>query len=79
MMTGEDGGGEHQKGYEYPEAPDLLILEDEDKFRDHKGVTLDIETRVEEHPRKSTSWLKMLVKRLVWIVYSILYFPNIVM
>ena len=49
MMTGEDG--EHQKGYEYPEAPDLLILEDEEKFRDHKGVTVDIETRGERTPK----------------------------
>ena len=51
MMTGEDGGGEHQNGYEYPEAPDLLILEDEEKFRDHKGVTVDIETRGERTPK----------------------------
>lgn len=55
MMTGEDGGGEHQKGYEYPDAPYLLIIEDEDKFRGHKGVTVDIEIRAEEHPRESTS------------------------
>ena len=31
--------------YEYPEAPEIIILDEEEKFRDNNGKIYEIETR----------------------------------
>ena len=43
MMPDSNESKEEQ--YEYPEAPDLLHLEDSEKFTDNDGNVVDIETR----------------------------------
>jgi hypothetical protein len=37
--------------YEYPEAPNIIILDDEEKFRDNENKTVEIETRGERSPK----------------------------
>ena len=43
MMPDSNESKEEQ--YEYPKAPDLLYLEDSEKFTDNDGNVVDIETR----------------------------------
>ena len=37
--------------YEYQEAPNIIILDDEEKFRDNENKTVEIETRGERTPK----------------------------
>jgi hypothetical protein len=37
--------------YEYPEAPNIIILNDEEKFRDNENKTVEIETRGKKTPK----------------------------
>ena len=46
-MMMEDDCVNEEGGYEYPQAPNLLILDDEEKFRDSDGRVAEIETRGE--------------------------------
>jgi hypothetical protein len=36
--------------YEYPAAPEIIILDDEEKFKDNENKTVEIETRGERTP-----------------------------
>lgn len=52
MMPDSDESKELKKnGYAYPEAPSLLYLEDEEKFKDADGNVVEIETRGTRTPK----------------------------
>ena len=50
-MMDDDCVNDEEGKYEYPQAPDLLLLEEEEKFRDSDGRVVEIETRGEMTPK----------------------------